>query len=80
MTPEEIRALRTHLRCNQAEFARLCGVSVETVSRWESESARHLPPNGAAESLFFLLARAPRPLVVQLMRAKGRSRQAENLD
>lgn len=35
----EVRFLRTHLGYSSADFARVMGVSPETVSRWESKGA-----------------------------------------
>ena len=35
LTPEEIKGVRDRLGKNQAEFARLTGVGVATLSRWE---------------------------------------------
>ena len=35
LQPEEIRFLRTHLGFSGADFAKVMGVSPETVSRWE---------------------------------------------
>jgi putative zinc finger/helix-turn-helix YgiT family protein len=37
LAPGEVRFLRTYLGYSSADFARLIGVSPETVSRWESD-------------------------------------------
>jgi putative zinc finger/helix-turn-helix YgiT family protein len=39
LSPGEVRFLRTYLGFSSADFARLIGVSPETVSRWESDRA-----------------------------------------
>jgi transcriptional regulator with XRE-family HTH domain len=39
MKPEEIRALREHLRLTQEVFARILGVSFATVNRWENRKS-----------------------------------------
>lgn len=44
----EVAALRNELRLDPAEFARLCGVDVRTVSRWELGESR---PTGASEAV-----------------------------
>lgn len=47
-TAPEILDLRTRLNLGQAEFAKLVGVDVRTVSRWETGAAK---PTGAAEAV-----------------------------
>ena len=37
LSPGEVRFLRTYLGYSSTDFARLIGVSLESVSRWESE-------------------------------------------
>lgn len=52
-TPEEIKALRKRLNLSQQDFARLAGVGVATVSRWERG---RLIQNRGNDNLLFLLA------------------------
>jgi predicted transcriptional regulator len=47
-TPEQIRPLRGLLDLNQTEFARLLGVDVRSVNRWENGKGR---PCGSARGI-----------------------------
>ncbi len=47
-TAADVTALRTELRLGPAEFARLCGVDVRTVARWEMGEST---PTGASEAV-----------------------------
>lgn len=48
LTQEDIQSLRRQLRMEQMTFARMLGVDVRSVSRWETGSAG---PSGAAEAV-----------------------------
>lgn len=48
LTKEEIRSLREQLRMDYPAFAKMLGVDVRSVTRWESGSSK---PSGAAEAL-----------------------------
>jgi DNA-binding transcriptional regulator YiaG len=48
-TPELIKALRKNKKMTQASLAAAIGVTVTTVSRWESEKSH--PDNRAAKAL-----------------------------
>ena len=45
MTPEEIKKLRTKLKLSQEGFARILGISCQTVNRWERGLSK---PSGLA--------------------------------
>ena len=49
---EAVRRLRLSLECSQEEFAKIMGVTVATLSRWETGKAA---PRGRNESLFAFL-------------------------
>lgn len=61
LRPGEVRFLRTYLGYSSADFARVVGVSPETVSRWESKRAPQQmgPP---AERLLRLMALQDKPI------------------
>jgi transcriptional regulator with XRE-family HTH domain len=48
-SPREIRALRGRLGLNQVQFARLVGVDVRSVLRWESNEGPR--PKGSAQAV-----------------------------
>lgn len=52
LTGSEIRFLRKRLGKSSSEFARIVGVSLEQVSRWEND---HNPPEKSADKLIRLL-------------------------
>jgi len=56
MTNQEIKKIRTSLGLKQGAFAKLLGVSIQTVNRWEME--RQKPSNLACEMFKTLLAHA----------------------
>ena len=48
MTPDEFREMRERIGISKARLARLLGVNVVSVNRWESHSAYRRPPNPIA--------------------------------
>ena len=54
---EDVRAIRAKLHKTQAEFARMIGVSLNTLQNWEQGRRR---PVGPARALLLVAARAPR--------------------
>lgn len=60
-TPDRIRAFRQQHGYTQTEFAQLCGVSQQTVERWEAPetAARHLPANESHRRLLTCLELMP---------------------
>ena len=60
LKPREIRFLRTHLGYSSTDFARLLGVTPETVSRWE-RAGNPQQMGKVAERLLRMLARYGEP-------------------
>jgi len=54
---EDVRRIRAKLHKSQAEFARMIGVSVNTLQNWEQGRRQ---PLGPARALLLVAARAPR--------------------
>lgn len=54
-TPERILALRKHMGCTQADFARRLGIRQQTVSEWEIGV---YAPRGASVTVLEIVARA----------------------
>lgn len=54
---EDVRKIRAKLHKSQAEFARMIGVSVNTLQNWEQGRRQ---PVGPARALLLVAARAPR--------------------
>lgn len=52
-TAGEVKELRLSLGCSQEEFCKIMGVTVATLSRWETEKA---VPRGRNESLLHYLS------------------------
>jgi transcriptional regulator with XRE-family HTH domain len=78
----EVKEMRQRLKLTQAEFARLLGVTVTTVSRWECGVTRVTAKGGVA--LLQLLERAlqhaaPNQIVEQLRFASDDLRRIEVL-
>lgn len=46
--PDDVKSMRRRLNLSQAEFAKLLGVDVRSVSRWENGESK---PTGAAEAV-----------------------------
>jgi putative transcriptional regulator len=65
--PQEIDvvAVRAKLGLTQAEFARLCGVSVATLRNWEQGRRR---PAGPSRALLFLVDAEPRAALRAIQR------------
>ncbi len=53
---DSVAAVRAKLRLSQAEFARLLGISVDTLQNWEQGRRK---PSGAARVLLKVAARHP---------------------
>ena len=56
LEPDSVAAVRARLNLNQAEFARLLGISVDTLQNWEQGRRK---PSGAARVLLKVAARHP---------------------
>jgi putative transcriptional regulator len=56
LAPDSVAAVRARLNFNQAEFARLLGISVDTLQNWEQGRRK---PTGAARVLLKVAARHP---------------------
>lgn len=67
---EDVRAIRAKLRKSQSEFARMIGVSLDTLQNWEQGRRR---PVGPARALLLVAARSPRTVERALTRATRRS-------
>jgi transcriptional regulator with XRE-family HTH domain len=63
MTHNEVSSLRSRLKMSRAQFARLTGVDVRTVSRWESPNGPRPTGAGAAVIRAIVEAIALRPHV-----------------
>jgi putative transcriptional regulator len=57
VTPDDVRTIRVKLRKSQSEFARMIGVSLDTLQNWEQGRRQ---PVGPARALLVVAARAPR--------------------
>jgi putative transcriptional regulator len=57
MKSEDVRKIRAKLHKSQAEFARMIGVSLNTLQNWEQGRRQ---PVGPARALLLVAARAPR--------------------
>jgi len=66
-TPRKIRSLRVSLNMNQQDFAKLMGVSSETLSKWEQGVNS---PAGSSSRLLQILKKDP-GLVTELGLASG---------
>jgi transcriptional regulator with XRE-family HTH domain len=51
-TNNEVRKMRNRLNLNQADFAKLLGVDIRSVNRWENGLSR---PTGSAEAILSAL-------------------------
>lgn len=54
--PDSVAVVRAKLKLSQAEFARLLGISVNTLQNWEQGRRK---PSGAARVLLKIAARHP---------------------
>lgn len=54
---QDVRAIRARLRKSQAEFARMIGVSVDTLQNWDQGRGQ---PVGPARALLVVAAKAPK--------------------
>ncbi len=66
----EIRFLRTHMGYSGRDFAKVMGVSPETVSRWERENAPQAM-GGPAEKLLRLVVLVGEPLLRDVLAARS---------
>ena len=55
--PQDVRKIRARLQKSQAEFARMIGVSLNTLQNWEQGRRQ---PVGPARALLLVAARSPR--------------------
>jgi putative transcriptional regulator len=55
--PDDVRTIRAKLHKSQSEFARMIGVSLDTLQNWEQGRRQ---PVGPARALLVVAARAPR--------------------
>ena len=56
LEPDSVAGVRARLNLNQIEFARLLGISVDTLQNWEQGRRK---PTGAARVLLKVAARHP---------------------
>ncbi len=63
-TPVEVQAIRTNLKISQSQFARLLGVSVNTIQNWEQGRRT---PSGPARAFLSVAAFAPKMVARALM-------------
>lgn len=56
-SPKDVKITREKLNASQAFFAKLIGVSLSTIQKWEND-AEH-PPSGSARRLLDLINRDP---------------------
>ncbi len=54
--PDSVAVVRTRLKLSQSEFARLLGISVDTLQNWEQGRRQ---PSGAARVLLLVAAKHP---------------------
>ncbi len=54
--PDSVAAVRARLKLSQGEFARMLGISVDTLQNWEQGRRK---PSGAARVLLKVAARHP---------------------
>lgn len=54
--PDSVAVVRTKLKLSQAEFARMLGISVDTLQNWEQGRRQ---PSGAARVLIRVAAKHP---------------------
>ena len=66
---EDIRAIRAKLQKSQVEFARMIGVSLDTLQNWEQGRRQ---PVGPARALLLVASRAPRVVERALTKATRR--------
>jgi putative transcriptional regulator len=67
--PEDVRTIRNKLHKSQAEFARMIGVSLDTLQNWEQGRRQ---PVGPARALLVVAARAPRAVEKALSKTTRR--------
>jgi len=67
---KDVRAIRAKLHKSQTEFARMIGVSLDTLQNWE-QGRRH--PVGPARALLLVASRAPRVVERALSKATRRA-------
>lgn len=77
LSPNEIRFLRKHLGYQQVDFAKLVGVTAESVSRWESGSVRMA--DTADRLLRLLVVQRDQIREFDVERLKGASENAQPL-
>ncbi|HET8798606.1 MAG TPA: NadS family protein [Thermoanaerobaculia bacterium] len=65
----DVRAIRAKLHKSQTEFARMIGVSVNTLQNWEQGRRQ---PVGPARALLLVAARSPRTVERALTKATRR--------
>jgi putative transcriptional regulator len=56
ISPDSVALIRARLKLSQGEFARLLGISVDTLQNWEQGRRK---PSGAARVLLKVAARHP---------------------
>jgi putative transcriptional regulator len=66
---EDVREIRAKFHKSQAEFARMIGVSLNTLQNWE-QGRRH--PVGPARALLLVAARAPKAVERALTKSRLR--------
>jgi putative transcriptional regulator len=69
--PEEVRAIRQKLDKSQTEFARMIGVTVDTLQNWEQGRRQ---PHGPARALLVVASHAPGTVAKALANAARRTR------
>jgi putative transcriptional regulator len=67
---EDVQAIRAKLGKSQAEFARMIGVSVDTLQNWEQGRRQ---PVGPARALLVVTARAPKVVEKALSKSTRRA-------
>ena len=67
---KDVRAIRAKLHKSQTEFARMIGVSLDTLQNWEQGRRQ---PVGPARALLLVASRAPRAVEKALAKTTRRS-------
>ena len=69
----DVSALRARFKLSQAKFAKLLGISVDTLQNWEQRRRR---PEGPAKVLLRVVATHPEALLTKWRRVRKRRRRA----
>ena len=69
----DVAALRARFKLSQAKFAKLLGISVDTLQNWEQRRRR---PEGPAKVLLRVVATHPEALLLGSRRVRKRRRRA----